>query len=173
MTRDRWSGAGEEIPSPRADVKVHREPSGIRSSGHAGPVNGEARTPTGGTSRSSPPVAATMLLLATAACIPAVVLGVGGCLIHMRAMPLGCAVLAVFIAVFATGVALAVRRNELTAFERRFQPPASEQPLNGLTDGEQGRLDPLEGTRRADGNGTTQAIGGSARRTPPGWTRPR
>jgi hypothetical protein len=118
-----------ELPSPRADVDLVRERTGIRIEGSAGPLKGKLQVTTDGLARSPVSTAVTMLLLGTAACVPAIMLGAVGWLIHVPALPLGVAVLGLFGVLFATGTILAFRAGRQPAPAPRFRRHVIVRPV--------------------------------------------
>ena len=110
--------SGSQFPSRRADVELAREKTGIHLEGSAGPVKAKVQVTMDGSARSPASVAVTMLLLVTTSCIPALLLGTVGWLIHAPAWLLTTAAAGLFLAVFATGTVLAFRQD-------RQPPPAA------------------------------------------------
>ena len=125
-----------EFPSRRADIELIREKTGIHLEGSAGPVKAKVQVTTDGAARSPASVAITMLLLVTASCIPALLLGTIGWLIHAPAWLLTTAAAILFLAVFATGTALAFRQDRRQPPAAGFHPvllprPAAQDPGSG------------------------------------------
>ena len=102
---------GNEFPSPRADVELVSEKTGIRPEGSAGPLKAEVHVATDGSARSPGISRGHQLLLVMTACIPPLLLGALGWLAHAPAVPLTAA---------AAGLFARRRRNE-TATERSKQ----------------------------------------------------
>jgi hypothetical protein len=120
---------GSEFPSERADVELVREKTGIHLEGSAGPVKAKVQVTTDGSARSPASVAVTMLLLVTTACIPALLLGTVGWLIHAPAWLLTTAAAGLFLAVFATGTALAFRQDRQLPPAAAFHPVLLPRPV--------------------------------------------
>jgi hypothetical protein len=120
---------GSEFPSRRADVELVREKTGIHLEGSAGPVKAKVQVTMDGSARSPASVAVTMLLLVTTSCIPALLLGTVGWLIHAPAWLLTTAAAGLFLAVFATGTVLAFRQDKQLSAAAGFLPVLVPQPI--------------------------------------------
>jgi hypothetical protein len=120
---------GSEFPSQRADVELVREKTGIRLEGSAGPVKAKVQVTTDGSARSPASVAVTILLLVTASCIPAVLLGTVGWLVHAPAWLLTTAAAGLFLAVFAMGTALAFHQDRQLPPAAGFHPVLLPRPV--------------------------------------------
>ena len=75
-------------------------------------------------------LAVTLLLLVTTSCIPALLLGTAGWLIHAPAWLLTTVAAGLFLAVFATGTALAFRQDRHLPPAARFHPVLLPRPAN-------------------------------------------
>jgi hypothetical protein len=120
---------GSEFPSQRADVELVREKTGIHLEGSAGPVKAKVQVTMDGSARSPASVAVTMLLLVTTSCIPALLLGTVGWLIHAPAWLLTTAAAGLFLAVFATGTVLAFRQDKQLPSAAGFRPVLIPRPV--------------------------------------------
>jgi hypothetical protein len=121
--------SGSRLPSRRADVELAREKTGIHLEGSAGPVKAKVRVTLDGAARSPASVAVTMLLLVTTSCIPALLLGTVGWLIHAPAWLLTAAAAGLFLAVFATGTVLAFRQDKQLPPAAGFRPVLVARPV--------------------------------------------
>lgn len=138
-----------EFPSRRADVDLIRERTGIRLEGSAGLVKAKLDVTTDGSARSPASVAVTMLLLATAACVPPVLLGLVGWLVHAPAVLLTVGGVVLFAALFVTGTILAFRPDTRLPPAGGFTPVIVPRPAIQSKDGESSR----RGGRKAIQNG--------------------
>jgi hypothetical protein len=113
--------ADSEFPSPRADVAIGRERTGIHVKGSApGGFAAELDVDTDGSGRSPAAKAVTMLILVAAACVATATFAVICWLVHAPALLLVLAVLAVFAGVLITGTMIAFRPGR--------QPPPATGP---------------------------------------------
>jgi hypothetical protein len=106
---DSW--LGDELPSPRADIKAERERTGIRVKGTAGFLKGEIEVISEGSGRSPQARAVTTLIVALAACASTVVVGAVCLLAHAPAAVLGILALTTFAGILAAGLVLAFREK--------------------------------------------------------------
>lgn len=135
---------GDELPSPRADVEVRREKTGIHFKGSApGGFAAELDVNTDGSGRSPTASAVTMLMLVLGACIAAVTVAVICKLAAAPALLLVIAALAAFAGALITGTIISFRRDGAA---RSGQEVTS------------GHLAPNGAAREVEGNGTARVI---------------
>ena len=102
--------ADSQFPSPRADVEIVREKTGIRFKGSApGGFTAELDVSTDGPGRSPAATAMTMLILVAAACAAAATFAVICGLVHAPALLLVLTALGAFAGVLVTGTIIAFR----------------------------------------------------------------
>lgn len=135
-----------ELPSPRADVEIVRERTGIHIKGSApGGFAAELDVDTDGSGRSPTAKAVTMLILVAAACFASAFFAVICWLAHAPALLLVPAVLAAFAGVLATGTIIAFRPGR--------QPPPGIGPPHVI---------PRRPVIHDDDNGSARARGRKA-----------
>jgi hypothetical protein len=101
-------------PTPRADIDVRRERTGIYLRGKAGPLEGEMRVSTDSPGDSAAANAVTMLLVVMTAFISGGLATGIFWLAHISGYALALVGLGVFTAVFVTGAIFAFRRVSRT-----------------------------------------------------------
>ena len=102
--------ADSQFPSPRADVEIVREKTGLRFKGSApGGFTAELDVNTDGPGRSPAATAMTMLILVAAACAAAATFAVICGLVHAPALLLVLTSLGAFAGVLVTGTIIAFR----------------------------------------------------------------
>lgn len=151
-----------ELPTSRANIEIRREETDIRLEGSAWPPRAVVRVNTTGPAGSPLSVATTMLLVVTAASVPAVLLGVGGWLVHLPALVLVAAVPGLFFILFVTCTILAFRTGTKPAAPIDLRPV----DIPRLVSGPDGNGSARHRANR-DGNGTKPRATSRHRRDKP------